>query len=298
MALSSQDQTAYQQAFQNYLGRQATAGELAGATGNSASLQDQIRGILTGSEFANRQQQNANNVFQPQFSQLGIAENQTNDSYANALQALEQRQAALPEQVMGQFNRRGIARSGIAAQGLGQAMGDINRSITSTQQNRAYKLADLASQRAQLALKQSGYVTDLMSQPLNAYDEQVQAQQKADLAQQAAQEKISNSSSTRNTYNNSTTTKVKGMSKTELNAYSTGLLKQFDTGGTNKNVDYNPEDTGDKTLSQGQAAAAYADLLDQVGGNQNLANQYFKQAWTKGGYQKYLTYDLGIPGLD
>ncbi len=167
MARTAEERAALQAAARRYTGKDFGVGgyDQAFEDNPGISVEARIRELIASPEARNYAQQRAQDLYQPQLSQLGIAETQAGDQYANLLQALEQRQQDLPEQVLGQFNRRGLLRSGLAVEGLGRQQADLGRSITSAQQARAYKLADLAAQRAQLTLKQAGYAQELYDQP-------------------------------------------------------------------------------------------------------------------------------------
>lgn len=289
------------------------------------SAQDRIKEILASPEARNYAQQQAQTLYQPQASQIGIAENQANDSYANLMQALEARQKALPEQTLGEFNRRGLLRSGLAVQGLNTATADLNRSITSTQQERAYKLADLASQRAQLALKQAGYATDFLSNEQSDFEKAntpaagstqvVKVNGHQLLIDKTTGKTIQDLGSSGgggdgSGSGNYTAAQLRKLAAYGVDASNTGAanailypasvtgdvnnqLSLYDTGGADHSIDYNPTDKGDKVLSQHQAEAAYGGILDLVGGNEKLAASLYNDAIKKGGYTGYQGINIG-----
>lgn len=179
MARTDQELQTFKDSYRKYLGREVDPGAVTAFQGSNISLQDRVRELLGSSEFTSRQQQIASNQYAPQTAQLGMQEMQANEQYDELLRSLEERRKTLPEQTLSEFSRRGLLRSGIASEALGKSLGDLERNITSATRERAYRLADLASRRAQLVLSQQQTANQLIEQPRQQFEENVVANEEA-----------------------------------------------------------------------------------------------------------------------
>lgn len=190
MAKTQEELQGFKQAFRNYLGRDAEQGAVDAFGGSNISLDDRVRELLSSDEFTGRARTTAQNEFAPSLNALDRTQDETTSSYDDILRQLETQQKEAPEQIFGDFNRRGLFRSSMAQTEVAKQLGEIGRKSTSARLQRASRLADLAAQRAQLITKQQQYSTSLIDQPRQQFEEQIAAREEAQQKAEAEQRKM------------------------------------------------------------------------------------------------------------
>lgn len=186
-----QREAGIREAYRRYLGRDIDQQGLNDflARGD-ISLADRTREILGSREFADRQNTRATNLFEPAFQGLDRDAQGLDTQYQDLIQGLERRKKEMPEEVLGQFSRRGLLRSDKASEALTQESGALERQFTSASRERASRLADLAARRAELVMQQQDTRNQLMLNPSDQFEKELQQRLQNQMAERQLREQL------------------------------------------------------------------------------------------------------------
>lgn len=209
--------------------------------GRGVNAEDFVRNaILPSNEYRGNQRQFAESQYAPLLSNIE-RERQSSEAESDALlRALERRKSQLPEEISGEFAKRGLLRSSQAGQRVTDALADLSSNIGSVQANRALRLADLASQKSAALKAQTDLETNLIK---GAYD-QLEAEKLAEIDRQKREASFNQfvTSGGRNQLINTLTGETvrdlgssrDGLTPADLVSQAPGLLQNL-----------NPDDDGD-----------------------------------------------------
>lgn len=169
---TSQELDRLKSAYRNYLGREASGDEL--SEGSGIGVEDSIRKLLGSSEYLNRQAGRVHDEYQPELSSLARDETRTTSEYDDLISQLESRQKELPEEVFGDFNRRGLFRSSIAQNEVAKQVGDIAKRSSTARADRASRLADFAAARANLMRQRSTRYSQLVDADRGTFEQELE----------------------------------------------------------------------------------------------------------------------------
>ena len=156
--------------LRRFLGRDATSGEVGDFERSGQSARSAIEGLFSSQGFREIQQAKAEKQFNP------VLQGLQNEEADSALFA-QTRQRELPEEVLGQFSRRGLLRSGGASRSLTEGLTGLSR-------QRALEKADIASRRSQAFSRRDELVNSLINDPRNQFFQEQEAEAQRQLREQ------------------------------------------------------------------------------------------------------------------